>query len=181
MKKKKIALIFIFVLSFSIVGALAVTQTTRVEAYSINLPTCEYEFNGVYPGASYDNSYAYKWEDIAPYGVVTKFNVSLRCTETSFALIGVTGVTIDAMSRVGKNSSDYDVDRIVTITAASNSYTCHTEESWTIFKSMGYTGHFVKAMDYDHSPSGEDYRANEWEDFDAELYDLGFKGRWIYD
>lgn len=180
MKKKKIALIFIFVLSFSIVGALAVTQTTCAEAYSMNLLNCEYEFNAVYPGASYSNTYTYEWEDLVPISTETEFDYFARKTITKINVPTVSNVKVDALCRIGKNSSSYDYDRQVDVTSIDN-YFARAAESWSIFKSMGYTAHFAKTVDPDAIiGTDDDYRENEWEDFDAELYDLGFKGRWVY-
>lgn len=180
MKKKKIALIFIFVLSFTIVSVLAVTQTTRAEAYSMNLPTCEYEYNSNYTGTSYSNTYTYEWEDLVPISTETEFDYFARKTITKINVPSMSNVKVDALCRIGKNSSSYDYDRQVAVTSIDH-YFARAAESLFIFKSMGYTAHFAKTVDPNSSYSGQDYKSNKWEDFNAELYDLGFKGRWIYD
>lgn len=69
MKKKKIALIFIFVLSFSIVGALAVTQATCAEAFTMNLSNCVYDYQTSYCAGPYENTYNYTWEE---HPIITK-------------------------------------------------------------------------------------------------------------
>lgn len=179
MKKKKIALIFIFVLSFTIVSVLAVTQTTRAEAYSMNLPTCEYEYNSNYTGTSYFNTYTYYWEDIQPIKTSNEYSHWERFVSTELSIPVLSGIQMDAMCRIGPSPNDYKSDRKVMVSSLLN-YTC-TTLVYRISIFNEYTAHFVKTADSYVGEDDEDYASNEWEDFDAEQVDLGFKGRWIYD
>lgn len=178
MKKRKIVLILIFVLSFTLVGAMAVTHT-QAQAFTMNLQKCVYDYQSFYCAGPYSNTYNYEWEGIVPYKTETEFEYYVRKTITKLELPSMSNVKLDVMCRIGKNSNDYDFDRQVTVTSIDH-YFARAAESWTIFKSMGYTAHFVKTVDPNSSGSGVDYKTNEWENFDAEKYDLGFKGRWIY-
>lgn len=165
---------------FLIVGALAVTQATCAEAFTMNLSNCVYDYQTSYCAGPYENTYIYEWEDLVPISTETEFDYFARKTITKINVPSMSNVKVDALCRIGKNSSSYDYDRQVAVTSIDH-YFARAAESYSIFKSMGYTAHFAKTVDPNSSYSGQDYKSNEWEDFNAELYDLGFKGRWIYD
>lgn len=181
MKKKKIALIFIFVLSFSIVGALAVTQATCAEALTLNLNHCVYDYQTSYCAGPYENTYNYTWEE---HPIITKneYNYWIKKVYTTLDISGVSYIKLDAMCRIGKSSNkdEYKYARNVIVSNMVTTYKCEVSCS-RLWSGNKYTAHFTKTVDPDAViNTTNDYRENEWEDFDAASYDYGFKGRWVY-
>lgn len=95
----------------------------------------------------------------------------------------MSNIQLDAMCRIGTSSKkgDYVFDRNIMVSSMSG-YKCSVS-CFRVWFGNNYTAHFTKTVDSSVKISDKynDYIENEWENFDAEIYDIGFKGRWEYE